>query len=109
LQSEIDKHRITLDINSQLQAIGFGLKQLRLLRDMIGEISEANEISHQQAVPEFIKNIEEQYDSKLGFEKIINEKKDQIDLVNKELNKNRQSLWFTPLIGPSLAVFFKKV
>jgi hypothetical protein len=44
----------------------------------------------------------------LGFENIVNGKRDEIVFANKELNKSRQSLWFTPLIGPSLSYLFQK-
>ena len=63
LESKIDQHRLTLDIYSQLQAMGFGLKELRQLWDLIGEISDANQIHHRDAVSKFFKDIQEQYDS----------------------------------------------
>jgi len=97
-----------LDLYSHLQAMGFGLKELRLLWNMIGEISEANKINHQEAVSKFLKDIEEQYDDKLGFEKKINEKKGDIALINRELDNNRQNLFLNALIGPSLSNLLQK-
>ena len=108
LESKIDQHRLTLDIYSQLQAMGFGLKELRQLWDLIGEISDANQIHHRDAVSKFFKDIQEQYDSKLGFETKINEKRDDLALINRELNNSRQNLFLNPLIGPSLSNLLQK-
>ena len=69
MESQINQHKITLDRYSYLEAMGFGIKELNQLWNNLLEISEANEISHRDAVSKFLKDIEEQYDSKLGFEK----------------------------------------
>ena len=55
--------------------MNFGLKELKQLRSIIVEISEANGIPFDEAGPRFLKDIEEHYDTKLGFEKKINEMK----------------------------------
>jgi hypothetical protein len=108
LESQINQHRLTLDRYSQLEAMGFGLKEIRLLWDMIGEISDANQISHREAVPKFFKDIEEQYDSKVGFEKKVYEKRGELALINRELANSRQNLFVSPLIGPSLSNLLQK-
>ena len=97
-----------MDIYSNLEGMGFGLKELRQLWDMILEIAEANKIHHQEAVPIFLKDVQEQYDSKLGFEVKVNEKRGELALINRELNNSRQSLLFVPLIGPSLSNLLQK-
>jgi hypothetical protein len=88
--------------------MGFGLKELTLLWQMIGEISDANQISHQEAVPKFFKDIEEQYDSKVGFEKKVNEKRGELAIINRELTNSRQNLFINPLVGPSLSNLLQK-
>ena len=50
-----------MDIYSHLEGMGFGLKELKRLWDLIGEIAEANQIDHRDAVPKFFKDIEGQY------------------------------------------------
>ena len=45
----------------------------------------------------------EQYDSKLGFEVKVNEKRGDLDLINRELNNSQQILLSVTLIGPSLS------
>ncbi|MGN6614456.1 MAG: hypothetical protein ACTHKC_05390, partial [Candidatus Nitrosocosmicus sp.] len=108
LESQINQHRLTLDIYTRLEAMGFGLKELRLLWDMIGEISDANQISHQEAVPKFFKDIEEQYDRKIGFEKKVKENRGELAMINRELANSRQNMLITPLVGPSLSNLLQK-
>ena len=88
--------------------MGFGLKELRQLWDMIGEIADANKISHREAVPKFLKDVQEQYDRKVGFEIKVNEKRGELASITRELNNSRQNLLFVPLIGPSLSNLLQK-
>jgi hypothetical protein len=99
---------MTLDRYSHLEGMGFGLKDLRQLWDTIGEISHANGISHRDAVAKFLKDIEEQYDSKLGFEKKVNEKRGELVLINRELNNSQQNLFLNPFLGPTLSNLLQK-
>ena len=48
--------------------MGFGLKELKLLWNTINEIAVANNMPLNEAQQKFFKDIEEQYDKKLGFE-----------------------------------------
>jgi hypothetical protein len=108
LQSEIDDHKQTLDVYSQLKAIEFGLKELKQLRYTILEIAGENNISRTEASSKFLKDVEEQYDTKLGFESKIKEKREELVVLNNQINASRQILWFTPIIGPSLSNLFQK-
>ena len=108
LESQINQHRLTLDIYSHLEGMGFGLKELKRLWDLIGEIAEANQIDLRDAVPKFFKDIEGQYHIKLGFEIEINEKRGEFAFINRELNNGRQNLFLNPSIGQSLSNLFKR-
>jgi hypothetical protein len=108
LQSKIDYHKQTLDVYSQLEAMEFGLKQLKQLRYTILEIAGANNISRTEASSKFLKDVEEQYDTKLGFESKVKEKREELVVLNNQINASRQILWLTPLIGPSLSNLFQK-
>jgi hypothetical protein len=92
-----------IDTYSHLEGMGFGLNELRQLWDMIGEIAEANKISHREAVSKFLQDVQEQYDKKLGFESKVNEKRNHLILINIALNNSRQNLLLNPLIGLSLS------
>ncbi|MDQ6723299.1 MAG: hypothetical protein M3Z01_03430 [Thermoproteota archaeon] len=108
LENKANYHRQTMDVCYQLKGMGLGLHQLKQLHGTLLEIADVNNIPAENAVSKFLKDVEDQYDNKLGFENIVNEKKDEIVLATKELKNSRQSLWFTPLIGPSLYNLFQK-
>ena len=108
LQSQTSQHKQTMDIYRELEGMKFGLKEIKQLWNNVLEIAKANGISHKEAVSKFLKDIEGQYDDKLGFESKVNEKRDELVLVNRELSNSRQILWFIPLVGPSLSNLFQK-
>ena len=72
------------------------------------EIADANNISQTEASSKFLKDVEEQYDTKLGFGSKVNEKREELVVLNNQINASRQILWFIPLIGPSLSNLFQK-
>jgi hypothetical protein len=86
----------------------FGFKQIKQLWNTILAITPANKIPYKEAVSKFLRDVDEQYDNKLGFESKVNEKRNELVLMNKELNNTRQILWLTPLLGPSLSNLFQK-
>jgi hypothetical protein len=82
-------HKQSIDIQHQLEIMGFGFKQITQLWNTILEITEANKIPYKEAVSKFLRDVDEQYDNKLGFESKVNEKRNELVLMNKELNNTR--------------------
>ena len=60
-EERINFHRQTLSVYNELEDIGFGLKELKLIWSTINEIAAANNISVHRAVQKFFQDIEEQY------------------------------------------------
>jgi hypothetical protein len=60
-------NRQKLSQSDELEQMGLGLKELKLIGHTINEITEANNISCDQAVQKFFKDVEEHYDDKLGL------------------------------------------
>jgi outer membrane murein-binding lipoprotein Lpp len=58
---------------NEVQNMGFGLKELKLLKITVMEISTSNNINPLYAIKKFFDDINEQYDNKLGFERKIME------------------------------------
>jgi hypothetical protein len=67
----------------------FGFKQIKQLWNTILEITQTNKIPYKEAVSKFLRDVDEQYDNKLGFESKVNEKRNELVLMNKELNNTR--------------------
>ncbi len=107
LQAQLSMHRQTLNAFSELKAIGFGLKELKQLRLTVLEISEANHIPEDQAVRKFLKDVDEQYDRKLGFEKEEEAEASEVQSLKNQLIQYRFALQATPYVGPALTNLFQ--
>ena len=108
LEQSVNSYNQKLSLYDELQAMGLGLKELKLLRNTINEIAYANKIPADQAQQKFHKDIEEHYDDKLGFELQLNKLRSEISTVNINLNVLRTALLAQPLVAPSLQRLFSK-
>jgi hypothetical protein len=109
LQNEVNTHSQFINAYTHLQEIGFGLHRLKQLYNIIIEIAKENNISsHKEALSKFFTNIENEYDNKLGFELKVKEKKDELVLLNNQLNSNKTILQMQPVVGPVLSNLFQK-
>jgi predicted nucleic acid-binding Zn-ribbon protein len=106
LEQTINSHRQTLATYYELEQMSFGLKELKLLRHTVVEIAKANNISSKEALQKFIKDVEEQYDDKLGFESKLDKLRSDIVNINNELGVSRSKLLVQPLVGPALQTLF---
>ncbi len=88
--------------------MGFGLKELKQLWHTIREIAEANNIPPKEAVSKFLKDIDEQYDDKLGFEFKVKEKEEELAQLKNKINNNRLMFRLEPSIGPTLSNLLQK-
>jgi predicted acetyltransferase len=107
LQTQVDMHRQTLYALSELKPMGFGMKELKQLWLTISEIAEANSIQREQAVPKFLKDVEEQYDRKIGFEDKVNSKRKELESLNNQIHHNQLILQAIPFLGPALHNLFQ--
>jgi len=108
LQDQVGYHKQTMDIYRELEEMKLGLKELKQLWKTIIEIGEANDISYKDAVSKFIKDIEKNYDDKLGFEKKVKEIKDEVIILNNNVIKYRTITQSQSLIGPALSNLLQK-
>jgi hypothetical protein len=77
----IRTHRISL--YHELEKIGMGIKELKLLRYTVAEIANANNIPQDRAIHKFFTDVQQQYDYKLGFEAKIQNLKSQIQIIEE--------------------------
>jgi hypothetical protein len=64
LESAIDLHSQTISKYRELEDMGFGLKEQKLLWHKVREIAVANQMNPDEAVQKFMKDEGEQYDKK---------------------------------------------
>ncbi|CAN5820324.1 hypothetical protein BH23THE1_BH23THE1_34360 [soil metagenome] len=102
LNDQISYSKQTMDTYYQLYKSGFGLKELKQLSSTIMEISLANNIRMHEAVSKFLKNVEDQYDNKLGFEKKINELKARMEELKDQVPEYQSYLKLQGIVSPTL-------
>jgi hypothetical protein len=76
----------------ELYYIGFGLKELKHLINTVNEIAISNGIDYHEVAKKFLKDIEEQYDNKLGFETKIKELKTELEKLESEGSQYKEYL-----------------
>jgi outer membrane murein-binding lipoprotein Lpp len=76
-------------VYDELEKMGFGLKELKLLKNIVMEISKSNNIINPyHAVKKFFDDVKEQYDNKLGFERKIMEMNISLSHVQQQQHHN---------------------
>ncbi|MDF0680953.1 MAG: hypothetical protein P0116_08325 [Candidatus Nitrosocosmicus sp.] len=101
-ESQLDISRQTIKIYWDLDDMGFNLKKLKQLYNTIIEIAVSNEIPVLDAVKKFLDDIEEQYDSKLGFETKIKELNAKKSELENEIPKYKENLLIQSQMTPLL-------
>src|ERR1043165_5755809 len=79
LENTVNSHEQIISIFKDLDGMGFGLEELKLLWNTINEIAVANNIPLNEAPQKFVKDIEEQYGNKLGFESKVQNLKTEVN------------------------------
>ncbi len=92
LKDQAYSYRQTLKTFYQLQQIGFGLPKLKELSGLITEISAVNNIDPSEAVTRFFKELEKNYDNKLGLESKLKEMRDEYELLKIKVDVNTRYL-----------------
>ena len=102
LENMVNSHSQIISIFKELESMDFGLKELKLLWITINDIALANNIPLNEAPQKFVKDIEEQYDKKLGFESKVQNSKAELNMLTQEKNRLHEELSVQPLVGPML-------
>jgi hypothetical protein len=102
LQDKIYLHSENLSVYNELADLGFRSSELRTLLDKIINIAKANDIDPWSAVKKLFKDIETQYNTKLGFEPQIENLKIELQSLNDKREKELQRLKSQPFVVPVL-------
>ena len=99
--------RQSLDTLQELSYSGYGLKELKQLNNTIIEIAVANGIEYYDAGKKFLKDVESQYDSKLGFEAKIKEVKAELKKLEDEVPEYREYVQSKDILSRSLPFLYR--
>lgn len=103
LETENSKNRQIQSVVSELKLMGLGLHELKQLTFTIVDIAVTNHISVDIAVSRFLKDVEENYDDRLGFENKVNERKAQLYYLDEEIANKQFILQAHPFVGRALS------
>ena len=102
LQGFVNMHNQVLSKYRDLETMGFGLNQLQFLWITVNEIALENNMPVKEAVTKFLLDVENQYNSKLGFESRIESLGYEVNRLTQERTRLRTELQLLPLVGPKL-------
>ena len=113
-QTKLDIHRKNFGIYTQLEKMKFGIDELQQLWLSVSEIASdrGDPLKDfdmiENPVAFFIKDVEDNYYNKLKFQDRVKEKRNELVMLNSQLNINRHNLSLQPVIGPLLLSLYKK-
>jgi hypothetical protein len=102
LQEIVASCNQSLSAYGKVADMGLGLKELKLLRHTIIEIAGANSIPREEAVHKFLKDVDEQYDTKLGFERKLDMARIELNRLNQQEARVRTELLLLSIVGPAM-------
>lgn len=102
LEESAGYHSQTINIYSELHKHGIGLKELKFLANLIYECANSNDIEIKSSIKKFFKDIENQYDNKLGFEKTIEDLKKEKKKLEEEVPEYKSYLRLQGIVSPLL-------
>lgn len=108
LLRDISFYSNKFDLYDELANMGFDIEKLKRLHDTIRNIAESNQISEWPAIDKFFKDIETQYDAKLGFESEKDRLTAQIQTLKEEHEKKSESLREQPFTGPIIVELMRR-
>ena len=97
----ISLHEDKLSVHNELDNIGCGSAKLKRLHDKIINITNSNNINYWLAVDKFFRDVETQYDSKLGLRK--EKLNTQIRILEEEREKGLENFRILPFVGPCIS------
>ena len=107
LKADINLHTEKLSVLNRLEAIGCDSKMLEGLLGTVLNIASTNGINHWLALDKFVRDIETQYDVKLGFESEIESLNVQIQILNEERKNRLNNLKKYPFIFSAVKKLFR--
>ena len=113
-ESLLNIHRKNWDTYQKLETMKFGIDELQQLWSTVSEIARnrGDPVKDfdmiENPVAFFIKDVEDNYYDKLKFEDRVNKKRNDLAMLNEQINKSRQILSMQPFIGPLLLSLYQK-
>ena len=102
LEDRSNYYQQTIDIYRELHKEGLGLKVLKQLNFIVRESALENGLEVKDSIKRFLKDVQHQYDNKLGFENKINDLKSEMKKLEEQVPEYQFYLTLQGIVGPTL-------
>lgn len=102
LEDRSNYYQQTIKIYEELNKEGLGLSELKRLNYLVMESAYANGLEVRDAIKNFLKDVEDNYDNKLGFEKKISELKSEMKKLEQQVPEYQFYLKLQGIVSPTL-------
>ena len=106
LEDQIYFIHLKISKNQELENIGMGFKELKIIYTTITELSKANNISPKEGIEKFFTDLNE-YDDIISFKKKVEDLKKEAATLNTQITNNRVILLSQQQIGTTLQKLFQ--
>ena len=107
LKNEINKNSLKLDKIGQLEKIGFGLQELKILDSTLKEIALENDLENDLVVQKFFSDLTE-YEKTTGFRNLLEKNVQENNRLNEQIAITRANLSAHKFLGPILQNLLNK-
>ena len=107
LKNEINKNSLKLDKVGQLEKIGFGLQELKILDSTLKEIALENDLENDLVLQKFFSDLTE-YEKTTGFRNLLEKSVEENNHLNQQIEIARGNLSAHQFLGPILQNLLNK-
>ena len=107
LKNEINKNSLKLDKIGQLEKIGFGLQELKILDSTLKEIALENDLENDLVLQKFFSDLTE-YEKTTGFRNLLEKNVQENNHLNEQIAIARANLSAHKFLGPILQNLLNK-
>jgi hypothetical protein len=106
LEDRMSFIQLKMSKNQELENIGMGLKELKIIYNTITEIAKVNDIPPLEAFKKFYNDLDE-YDNIVGYKNVIEKLKNEISNLTTQIANNRLIILSQQQIGTTLQHLFR--
>ena len=107
LKNEINKNSLKLDKVGQLEKIGFGLHELKILDSTLNEIALENDLENDLVIKKFFSDLTD-YEKTTGFRNLLEKNVQEYKRLNEQIAIARANLSAHKFLGPILQNLLNK-
>jgi hypothetical protein len=106
LHGQINTHRLKIFQIKQLESMGFGLKEFKIMYDKINEIANEHDFDYEITVEKFLNDLDN-YDDYITLKDKVEILKQEISSLNTQISNQRLNIYAQQNIGSTLQNLLK--